>query len=287
MHGASASMSCNLGRRFQVETRMSGFLTRRTLRLASGAFGVENTLVIATTQDSRYLGGGRARDSVSGFGRKVVMLEKILPLLHWAYIAIVALGSLGLYHATSRVNADKDRELARYQADAEVRIEQAKGKALQAEARAAEANARAEQAQLELAKLKQPRTISPEHQVSMIDHLRKYAGQSYSFLAYEDPEAHALVAQIDEILGQAGWKTVPAWKSVIVQQVATSEVGVSAKEGVAVYMGPDYPEGKEPLSVLSNQLSLAGIPCTAYRDPKWGEKEPKTIIIIVGKKPVD
>lgn len=215
------------------------------------------------------------------------MLEKMLPWLHWAYVAIVALGSLGLYHATSRVNADKDRELARYQADAGVQIEQAKGKALEAEARAAEANARAEQAQLELAKLKQPRTISPAHQARMIDDLRKYAGQSYSFLAYEDPEAHALVAQIDEILSQAEWKTVPAWKTVTVRQVAGSEVGTSAKAGVSVYMGPDYPKGKDVLLALSGLISQAGILCTPNRDEKWGEKEPKTIIIEVGKKPVD
>ena len=214
-------------------------------------------------------------------------LEKLVPWAHFAYIAVVALGAIGIQQLTSMVNANKDRELAKFQAEAGAEIEQAKGKAAEADARAAEANALAEQARLELAKLKQPRTISPEHQDRMVHVLKKYAGQSYSFIAYEDSEAHALLEQLDRILRQASWSRIPSLAGVIVRNIAGDTVGQSANSGVAVYMGPNYPEGRNALLSLSALLSDAGIPCQPNRDPEWGDKEREAIIIEIGKKPVD
>ena len=160
-----------------------------------------------------------------------------------AYIAIVALGSYGIYQLNSMVNANKDRELKAYQADAGARIEAAQAEASKADARAAEANAAAEQAKLEIARLKQPRSISPEHQARMASALSEFAGQTYAFIAYEDPEAHDLLVQIDAVLKQAGWRRIPSWTGVIVREIAGDTVGESAKSGVAAYIGPDWPEG--------------------------------------------
>ena len=217
----------------------------------------------------------------------IMALEKLVPWAHFAYIAVVALGAIGLQQLTLMVNANKDRELAKYQAEAGAEIEQAKGKAAEADARAAEANALAEQARLELAKLKQPRTISLAHQARMVHGLKKYAGQSYSFIAYEDSESHALLEQIDGILRQAGWSRIRSLVGAIVRDIAGDTVGGSANSGVAAYMGPNYPEGRNALLSLSNLLSDAGIPCQPNRDTTWGGKERETIIIEIGKKPVD
>ena len=98
-------------------------------------------------------------------------LEKLLPWANLAYIVLVALGSYGIYHLTARVNAEKDRQLAKYQADSKVQIEAAQAEASKADARAAEANAAAEQAKLELAKLREPRRLSPSSQQRLVSAL--------------------------------------------------------------------------------------------------------------------
>ena len=161
-----------------------------------------------------------------------MVLEKLLPWANLAYIAFVALGSYGIYHLTARVNADKDRELARYQAESIVQI-----KAAQAEAFKAEANALAEQAKLELAKIKEPRAIPPNHQARIVSDLKQFAGQPFAFSAYEDPEAHALVAQIDWALKQAGWQRTSSQVGVIVHDVAGDTVGGSVNIGLSAYIG--------------------------------------------------
>ena len=216
-----------------------------------------------------------------------MVVEKVLPWANLAYIVLVALGSYTIYQLNALVNANKDRELESYQADASAQIEQARTEALKADARAAEANAAADQARLEIARLKQPRTISPQHQARISAVLSAYAGQTYSFIAYEDAEAHDLLVQIDAVLRQADWRRVPSWKGVMVREIAGNTVGTSAKSGVAAYIGPDYAEGDEVLLTFSAMLTSAGIACQPNRDKNWGEKEPKTIIIEVGKKPVE
>ena len=198
-------------------------------------------------------------------------LAKLLPWANVAYIVLVALGSYGIYQLTSRANADKDRELAKYQADASVQIKQAESKAIEAEARAAEANAVAEQAKLELARLKQPRSIPSEHKAQMVALLGKYAGQSYSYRAFDDSETQALLGQIDEVLQQAKWIEVSPSRKVVLAS------------GVSVYIGQDYPEGKDVLLALCGSLAQIGIPCTPNRDPEW---RGKTIVIVVGRKPL-
>ena len=72
-------------------------------------------------------------------------------------------------------------------------------------ARAAEAKAVASQAQLELAKLKQPRTIAPEEQEKIIAALKEFAGQNFSFSVFGDPESMSLLLVLDVMLKSAGW----------------------------------------------------------------------------------
>ena len=215
------------------------------------------------------------------------MVEKILPWANVAYIVVVALGSYGIYQLNALVNANKDRELARYQAAAGVQIEQAKSTALEAEARAAEANERAEQAQLELAKLKQPRTISDRQRESIVGHLSKFAGQHFGFSAYPDPEAHGLVIQLDAVLKSAGWVRVPSQLGAIEHDVAGDTVGDAAGSGLAAFIGTDNEEAEPAVKSLSGAFRFAGIQCTYNKTEQLVGKEPKAIIIHVGKKPVD
>ena len=128
-----------------------------------------------------------------------MILEKMLPWANVAYIVVVALGSYGIYQLNARVNANKDRELAKFQAEANVQIEQANAKA-------AEANAIAEQARLELARTRQPRTIPPEHRQGFIERLAKHKGQPYELAgAGLDPETMSFLTELVILLNAAGW----------------------------------------------------------------------------------
>ena len=96
---------------------------------------------------------------------------------------IAAVAAFAIFHLSARVNAAKDRELETYRTESTIKITVAQAEAAEAikiaeserfaraelesqvaaaEVRAAEANAVASQARLELAKLKEPRTIAPE-----------------------------------------------------------------------------------------------------------------------------
>lgn len=206
-------------------------------------------------------------------------IEKILPFANFAYIVLVAIGALSISHLTSLVNKSKDRELARFQTDAELQIQQA-------ETRAAEANALAKQAQLELAKLKQPRSISPEHQERIIQSMSQFAGQTYAFMAHEDSESYALMEQIDSILQRAGWVLIPQWMSDIEKHIGNKVVGDSAKSGVYPLVGPNYRKGEQIATLLGQMLGDAGIDSTPSRDANWGDKNPEALLIEVGGKPL-
>ena len=160
-------------------------------------------------------------------------LDKLLQWANIAYIVsvvIVAAMTFVIYHLSARVNADKDRELEKYRTESTIKITAAQAEAAKAmkiaeserlvraelesqvaatEARAAEANAVASQAQLELAKLKEPRTIAPEAQEKIIAALKEFAGQNFGFSVFPDPESLALLRTLDAVLKSARWLRVP------------------------------------------------------------------------------
>lgn len=166
-----------------------------------------------------------------------MMLEKILPWANVAYIVVVALGSYGIYQLNALVNANKDRDLARYQADAKVQIEQAKSKALEADARAALANEQAEQARLELAKLKQPRSIPPEQEQEIMDQLAHHKGQIYELAgAGLDPETMSILTELVAMLTAVGWERMNSQVGDISASIGGVFIGapVVAEVGVTV-----------------------------------------------------
>ena len=236
-------------------------------------------------------------------------LERLLRWANWAYVlavAIAAIASFAIYQLSVRVTAAKDRELQDYQTQSTVKITAAEAEAAEArriaeterlaraelesqvasaEARAAEANAAAAQAQLELAKLQQPRTVSPEDQEKIVATLKQFAGQNFSFTVFGDPESLALVRVLDAMLKSAGWLRVASQIGVIVVEVAGNTAGTSIASGVTASVGPDNPDAEAALVTLCHALTGAGIPCKANRSEELREKRPKAIAIRVGKKP--
>lgn len=233
-------------------------------------------------------------------------------LLQWANIAyivgvvIVACMTFAIYHLSARVNLAKDRELEKYRTESRIKITEAQAEAAEAvriaeserlartelesqvaaaEARAAEANAVASQARLELAKLKEPRTIAPEDQEKIIDALKQFKGQNFGFSVFPEPEPLALLRALDVMLKSAGWLRVPSQIGDIVVDAAESTAGTSHDSGVTAFVGPDNRDAEAALLLLSQVLTAAGIPCQASRTEQLQGKTPKAILINVGKKP--
>ena len=133
-----------------------------------------------------------------------------------------------------------------------------------AEVRAAEANAVASQAQLELAKLKEPRTIAPEDQEKIISALKRFAGQNFGFSVFPDPEPLALLRVLDAVLTSAGWLRVPSQIGAIAVDAAGNTAGTAHDSGVSAFVGPDNRDAEAALLALSRALTAAGIPCQSH-----------------------
>ena len=233
--------------------------------------------------------------------------------LHWAnqayivFLAITVVLTYAIYYYSKQITDAKDRELKQYRTESEVKIATAQlesAKAMEiaeaeklarvelesqvavAEARAAEANLAASQAQLELAKLKEPRTIASQDQATIIADLKKFTGQNYSVSVFQDPEAVALLRVIEDILKSAGWLRVKFPAGTITISAAGVTAAPSFGSGVWATLGPDDHASLYALVALSKALSRSGIPCRrALHSAELQDKAPNTILIAVGKKP--
>lgn len=214
--------------------------------------------------------------------------------------------TFAIYHLSARVNADKDRELEKFRAESEVKTTAALAEAAEAmkvaesgrlaraklesqiataQARAAVANAAASQAQLELAKLKEPRTVTPEHQEKIITALQKFTGQNFAFSVFPDPEALALLRTLDTVLKSAGWLRVPSLIGAIVIDAAGDTAGTAHNSGVSAFVGTDDNTSRAALLALCESLTTARIPCQPNQTEQLRGKTPKAIVINIGKKP--
>ena len=235
------------------------------------------------------------------------VVDKLLQWANIAYIvsvAIAAVTTAAIFHLSARVNAAKDRELETYRTESTIKITVAQAAAAEArqiaeserlaraelesqiaaaEARAAEANAVASQARLELAKFKEPRTIAPEDQEKIVAALKEFAGQTFGFSVFQDPEPLALLQALDAVLKSAGWLRVPSQIGIIVVDAAGDTAGTSSDSGVAAFVGPDNRAAEAALLALSRALTGAGIPCQPNRTEQL--RDNKAIVINVGKKP--
>ena len=129
--------------------------------------------------------------------------------------------------------------------------------------------------------------MSPSDQKRLVSALNQFSGQPFAFSAYEDPEAHALVEQIDWVLKQAGWQRIPSQLGATVHDVAGDTVGGSVDTGVSTHVGENNPEAERAMVIFSHLLTRAGIPCQPNRTRDLNGTTPKAIVINVGKKPVD
>ena len=151
-------------------------------------------------------------------GGQVRMLDQWLQIANWAQMlgaALVAAGAIASYYLSREVIADREQRIAAAEAQSAEAVEAAETAKLERaglELRVASANERAEKAgadaaraRLELARLKAPRTIPPEHQERFATALRKYPGQPYELAgAAQDREVMTFLTELDGMLTDFG-----------------------------------------------------------------------------------
>jgi len=106
--------------------------------------------------------------------------------------------------------------------------------------RAAQADARAAQANLELTKLKTPRTLNAEQQKRAAGKLRLFAGTQFDIALLTDPETQDLLPKIEDLLTSAGWIQIDWTGSDIVYARSNRHIaGHITVSGVVIQMHPE------------------------------------------------
>jgi hypothetical protein len=119
---------------------------------------------------------------------------------------------------------DRDRQESRERIAAlTTRADELRRDTAAANERAARAEQQAAEANLELERLKTPRTLSPEGQRRIADKLKPFERTPYVITVFDEPEVLDLMTQIEGALASAGWAQIP-WS-----------------EGPIVYKRPDKP----------------------------------------------
>jgi hypothetical protein len=146
-------------------------------------------------------------------------------------------------------------EFDRYKLATEKSISDARARAAIAEKQAAEAN-------LELARLKTPRSLSPEQHNGIVERLRQFAGTQFdTALVPGDPESAKFLVTIEEVLLQAGWKQID-WEGgdIVFNRDGKPVAGMTSANNVIVAIFPEQIQTLEPAALsLVAALKSAGI----------------------------
>ena len=149
-----------------------------------------------------------------------------------------------------------------------------------ANADAAQADARAADVNLELARLKAPRTLGGEQQKRLITYLKPFAGQTFSLNVVADTEPLSLMSMIKTVLASAGWVNIPS-------QIGDIEVGgAGIAYGTAVELQmprQGNPEAWERAKLFASALTAEGIVASAKLNSAL--KDPQAINVMIGRKP--
>jgi hypothetical protein len=149
-----------------------------------------------------------------------------------------------------------------------------------AKADAAKADAHAAEVNLELAKLKAPRTLGGEQQQRLVSQLTPFAGQTFSLNVVADTEPISLMSMIKTVLASAGWMNIPS-------QIGDIQVdGAGMAYGTAVELQMPLqgnPEVWERAKLFASALTAEGIVAVATLNPVL--KDPQAINVMIGRKP--
>jgi hypothetical protein len=156
-----------------------------------------------------------------------------------------------------------------------------------AQAQVADATAEAAKANLELARIKLPRSLNQEQQRRIADVLTRFTGTNFAFLAFGDPESLALLGDIDSALQQAHWNRVaspPNFGSDIGFNTARGMVSQINDVGLKVYFPADVPAMESIVRGIAAAISSEGVPCEPHFSDRMRGYTPRMILISVGQK---
>ena len=150
----------------------------------------------------------------------------------------------------------------------------------------AEARERAGEAETELARLKMPRTLSPDAQRRIAATLQKFAGQEFEGqVAPGSDDARPLWESIDKTLAAAGWLLVPPVGFAVGDPPAG--VPLAPNSGVTAFVAASRAHELAPVAqALAAALMVEGIIAgvSASAGPRM-EQRPNVIAVEIGRKP--
>jgi hypothetical protein len=112
---------------------------------------------------------------------------------------------------------DRDRQESRERITAlTTRADELRRDTAAANERAASAEQRAAEANLELERLKTPRSLSPEQQGRIAETIKRFQGTPFVITVFNEPEVLDLMSQIESALASAGWVQIPCMGGDIV-----------------------------------------------------------------------
>jgi hypothetical protein len=157
-----------------------------------------------------------------------------------------------------------------------------------ANATAAQAEQRAAEANLELARMKAPRTLMPERQESVVSMLKPFAGVRFDVgLVQGDPEAAAFMILLEAVLNAAGWIEVD-WVGgdIVMTREGKPTVGLVTTANVAVAVHPEKTSSfGNAAAALGEALNAQGI---VTRSGTVGagfiNQDAKALHILIGRK---
>jgi hypothetical protein len=158
--------------------------------------------------------------------------------------------------------------------------------AAQAQAQVAGAMAEAARANLELAKLKTPRNLTPEQREQIRVAISQFSGTPYDIWVSTDSDSAVLMEQIDAALRTAGWEF---HASGTIQ--FGGKAGIISGNGVSVHFPVELSDKlAKPALALAAALKAAGIPQeTVYADGLDFNKDfdRTRIHVWIGSKPLN
>jgi hypothetical protein len=161
-------------------------------------------------------------------------------------------------------------------------------RASEAAERAAEAEQRAAEANLELARLKAPRTLRPEQQQRVIAMVKPFAGTQFDIgVVQGDPEAAELMVLIETVLKAAGWSQID-WVGgdIVLTLAGRPTAGVVTTTNVAIAVHPERASTLEnAAAALLTALSSQGIAARAGTSAAaFLNRNADAIHILIGRK---
>lgn len=144
----------------------------------------------------------------------------------------------------------------------------------------ADANARAAEANLALAKIRTPRTLTPEQRERIVRAMSAYSGQGFAIGAAPDPEARELASAIGMALISAKWQAGSPTSAI-----QAGLIGLATGRGVEIeWHSSSSQRTRDVGAALAKVLEEQGLVTTSRANPK-SRLFLEAIGITVGTKP--